>query len=56
MKQLKDFAYASRSHPQERLALYVELLESHIQRQEELLATFQHELDQIRIELCKEQS
>jgi hypothetical protein len=56
MKQLKDFAHASRSNPEECLALYVELLESHIQRQEELLANFQHELNQIRIELTKEQS
>jgi len=47
MKQLKDFAYASRSHPQERLALYVELLESHIQRQEELLENFKQELDEV---------
>jgi len=47
MKQLKDFAYASRRHPQERLALYVELLESHIQRQEELLENFKQELDEV---------
>jgi len=47
MKQLKDFAYASRSHPQERLTLYVELLESHIQRQEELLENFKQELDEV---------
>jgi hypothetical protein len=56
MKQLKDLAYASRNHPQERLALYVELLEAHIKHQDDLLATFQQELDQILIELSKEQA
>ena len=56
MKQLKDLAYASRSHPQERLALYVELLEAHIQQQDQLLETYKQELDQIIIELSKEQA
>jgi hypothetical protein len=56
MKQLKDLAFKSRSHPQERLALYVELLEAHIQQQDQLLETFQQELDQIIIELSKEQA
>ena len=56
MKQLKDFAYASRSHPQERLALYVELLESHIQRQEELLENFKQELDEVINLLSRTQS
>ena len=56
MKQLKDFAYASSGNPEECLALYVELLEAHIKHQDDLLATFQQELDQIRIELSKEQS
>jgi hypothetical protein len=56
MKQLKDLAFKSRNHPQERLALYVELLEAHIKHQDDLLATFQQELDQILIELSQEQS
>jgi len=56
MKQLKDFAYASRSNPEECLALYVELLESHIQRQNQLLETYKQEFDQISIQLSKEQS
>jgi hypothetical protein len=56
MKQLKDLAFKSRSHPQERLALYVELLETHIQQQDQLLETYKQELDQIIIELSKEQA
>jgi hypothetical protein len=56
MKQLKDLAFKSRSHPQERLALYVELLEAHIQQQDQLLETYKQELDQIIIELSTEQS
>ena len=56
MKQLKDLAFKSRSHPQERLALYVELLEAHIQQQDQLLETYKQELDQIIIELSKEQA
>ena len=47
MKQLKDLAFKSRSHPQERLALYVELLEAHIQQQDQLLETFKQELDEV---------
>lgn len=53
---LKDLAFKSRDNPQDRLALYVELLEAHIQSQDALLETFQQELDQILIELTKEQS
>ena len=53
---LKDLAFKSRDNPQDRLALYVELLEAHIQSQDELLKTFQQELDQILIELSQEQS
>ena len=53
---LKDLAFKSRDNPQDRLALYVELLEAHIQSQDELLETFQQELDQIIIELSQEQS
>jgi hypothetical protein len=47
MKQLKDFAYASRSNPEERIALYVELLEAHIRQQEQLLENFKQELDEV---------
>ena len=47
MKQLKDFAYASSGNPEECLALYVELLESHIQRQDQLLENFKQELDEV---------
>jgi hypothetical protein len=53
---LKDLAFKSRDNPQDRLALYVELLEAHIQSQDALLETFQQELDQILIELTQEQS
>ena len=53
---LKDLAFKSRDNPQDRLALYVELLEAHIQSQDELLETFQQELDLILIELSQEQS
>jgi hypothetical protein len=53
---LKDLAFKSRDNPQERLALYVELLEAHILSQDELLETFQQEIDQIIIELTQEQS
>jgi hypothetical protein len=53
---LKDLAFKSRDNPQDRLALYVELLEAHIRSQDELLETFQQELDQILIELTQEQS
>jgi hypothetical protein len=53
---LKDLAFKSRDNPQDRLALYVELLEAHIQSQDALLETFQQELDQILIELSQEQS
>jgi hypothetical protein len=56
MKQLKDLAFKSRNHPQERLALYVELLEAHIRQQDQLLENFKQELDEIKIELSKEQS
>ena len=53
---LKDLAFKSRDNPQDRLALYVELLEAQIQSQDALLETFQQELDQILIELTQEQS
>jgi hypothetical protein len=53
---LKDLAFKSRDNPQDRLALYVELLEAHIQSQDALLELCQQELDQIFIELTQEQS
>jgi hypothetical protein len=56
MKELKDLAFQSRSNPQERLALYVELLEAHVKHQANLLETFKQELEQIIIKLSKEQS
>jgi hypothetical protein len=56
MKQLKDLAFKSSTNPQEQIACYVALLESHIETQNHLLETFQQELDQILIELTKEQS
>ena len=54
--RLKDLAFKSRDNPQDRLALYVELLEAHIQSQDALLELCQQELDQIFIELTQEQS
>ena len=56
MKQLKDLAFKSSNDPQEQIACYVALLESHIETQNHLLETFQQELDQILIELTQEQS
>jgi len=47
MKELKDLAYASRSNPQEQLALYVELLEAHVKNQANLLETFKQKLDEV---------
>jgi hypothetical protein len=56
MKQLKDQAYQSSDKPQEQHACYVALLEAHIAVQDHFLKTLQQELDQIIIELTKEQS
>jgi hemerythrin-like domain-containing protein len=56
MKQLKDLAFKSSKNPQDQIACYVELLEAHIETQNQLLETFQQELDQILIELSQEQS
>ena len=53
---LKDLAFKSRDNPQDRLALYVELLEAHIQSQDALLETFQQELALLLIELTQEKS
>jgi hemerythrin-like domain-containing protein len=56
MKQLKDLAHKSRDNPQDRLACYVELLEAHIETQNELIATFEQELGLLSIELTQEKS
>jgi hypothetical protein len=56
MKELEDLAYASRSNPHDRLALYIELLEAHVKHQANLLECFKQELEQIIIKLSKEQS
>jgi hypothetical protein len=40
----------------DRLAYHVGLLEAHIKHQDELLATFQQEFEQIIFEMNKEQS
>jgi hemerythrin-like domain-containing protein len=56
LKFLKDLAHKSRDNSQDRIACYVELLEAHIETQNQLLETFQQELDQIIIELSQEQA
>ena len=59
MTVLENFAQLAAkysSNPRDRLAFHVGLLEAHIRSQDELLETFQQELDQILIELTQEQS
>jgi len=56
LARLKDLAIKSRELPQDRLALYVELLEAHIQSQDALLETFEQELGLLSIELSQEKS
>jgi hypothetical protein len=56
MKLLKDLAYKSSDNPQEQIACYVALLESHIETQNHLLETFQQELGLLSIELSQEKS
>jgi hypothetical protein len=59
MTVLENFAQLAASHSTnqaDRLHLYIKLLEAHIRSQDELLETFQQELDQILIELSQEQS
>jgi hypothetical protein len=56
MKLLKDLAFQSCNNPQDRLACYVTLLESHIEQQNHLLEIFKQELQQIVLELSQEQS
>ncbi len=56
MKQLKDLAFESRDNPQDRLALYDELLEAHIQSQDALLELCHKELDLLLTAFTQEQS
>ena len=56
LARLKDLAFKSRELPQDRLALYVELLEALIQSQDALLETFEQELGLLSIELSQEKS
>ena len=56
MKLLKDLAFKSSDNPQEQIACYVALLESHIETQNHLLETFQQELALLSIELTQEKS
>jgi len=59
MTVLENFAQLAAAHSTnyaDRLALHIKLLEAHILSQDELLETFQQELDQILIELTQEQS
>ena len=59
MTVLENFAQLAASHSTnyaDRLHLHIKLLEAHIRSQDELLETFQQELDQILIELSQEQS
>jgi hypothetical protein len=56
MKHLKDLAFKSRDNPQDRLDLYVELLEAHIQSQDALLELCHKELDLLLTAFTQEQS
>jgi hypothetical protein len=59
MTVLENFAQLAAlqsTNYEERLALHIKLLEAHIRSQDELLETFQQEIDQIIIELTQEQS
>jgi hypothetical protein len=56
MKLLKDLAFKSSNNPQEQIACYFALLESHIETQNHLLETFQQELDLLLLELTQEKS
>ena len=53
---LKDLAFKNRDNPLDRLACYVELLEAHIETQDELIATFEQELGLLSIELTQEKT
>lgn len=53
---LKNLAFKNRDNLQDRLACYVELLEDHIETQDELIATFEQELGLLSIELTQEKS
>jgi hypothetical protein len=59
MTALENFAQLAAKHSNnqaDRLAFHVGMLEAHIRYQDQLLETFQQELDQIIIELSKEQA
>lgn len=59
MTVLENFAQLAASHSNnqaDRLAFHIGMLEAHIRSQDDLLKTFQQELDQILIELSQEQS
>ena len=53
---LKELAFKAGDNAQDQIALYVELLEAHIETQNHLLETTQQELDLILIELTQEKS
>lgn len=52
----KDLADKSRDNPQDRQACYVELLESNIETQNQVIETFVEELKLILVELTQEKS
>ena len=52
----KDLAHKSRDNPQDRQACYVELLESNIETQNEVIETFEQELNILTFALTQEKS
>ena len=59
MTVLENFAQLAAkysSNPRDRLAFHVGLLEAHIRSQDEVLKTFQQELNLLLIELTQEQA
>lgn len=56
MKQLKDLAFKRSNNPQDQIACYVELLEAHIEAQNQVIKIFQQEIDLLLIELTQEKS
>jgi len=56
LENFEQLAVKYSDNQADRLAYHVGLLEAHIRHQEELLATFQQEYDQIIIQIHKEQS
>jgi hypothetical protein len=53
---LKNIAKKRHDNPQERLACYVELLEAHIETQNEVIETFEQELNILTLVLTQEKS